>query len=453
VREFLGLGILALFSLQTVGCSKEDNIQNGSDSLAAIHALPQAAQDVFEEIRASGLYKKPTYQDCVTQLTHEPSTPYILSPRRQTDGLVRQLFELLPLDIKEQVAFVIPDRMVQSPETYANYVANRKQVYLLGNIPGTSSVAQCILDNKKTLGLTYKFMRAAGFDTSAIHVIYTKGDSPSDIGGTNIRARQAESLRNALSRVENKLCEDKISCREPPEVKVSWGADELVLLAFAATLPTKRVAVTISNAEAPMRWEADTPIASIVSEKLRDAGLEETTGNLPADFKLVIHSGQQDSRWDPFPNDPNVAYVDRRYSANGGYDYKWAPLKRCDNLAYGAWGTAANAVGSAIATAKILLHKRDEDSRKRLFLEAVAHDAIFIGAASRDTLSRLIPGYEYSSARYYSRGFMDYGLKLASGYVQKTMEEIYRGSSCMTGKQVTLKTLLPRFFEADIRVD
>ncbi len=265
-------------------------------------------------------------------------------------------------------------------------------------------------------------------------------------------------LSEALQEAEQKMNK---STRGAPAVRMTWGADELVPLAFANVLPVQKVIVKASDPTAPMHYEDDAPISSVVSEKLLDAGLMEVDESSTADFKLAIHSsrvsgwGTANDAWDPFPNDLNVAYVDKRYVigkhlANGAYNFSWAPVKKCNSLAYAAWGTAANSVGSALAIAKILTNSGNSEAKTKFFLEAVAHDAVFIGWASRDWF--LQRGYKYSSEIYYNQEKMAADFMAGGAYIQQEMTQLYQGTGCMTGKSVVLKNQLNRFFEGIVEV-
>jgi hypothetical protein len=316
-----------------------------------------------------------------------------------------------------------------------------------------------VRDSKKMLSMTYRFLRAIGYKAENIRVLYAKGDSPSGSRGSALKILEQQSLSATLEEAEKQLGKTPESA---PAVRVTWGADELMLLAFASALPTQKVIVKASEPTAPMHYEDNTSITSVVNEKLLDAGLVGVTEISPADFKLAIHSkrvssaSNADDTFDPFPNDPNVAYVDKRYVigkhlANGAYNYSWAPLKRCNSLAYAAWGTAANSVGSALATAKILTNNRNEIAKQELLLEAIAHDAIFIGWASRDWF--LQRGYKYSSETYYNPTQIENDFKVGSSYIQQEIAKLYQGTDCITGKNVVLKPQLNRFFEGIVDVN
>lgn len=61
---------------------------------------------------------------------------YVLSPRRQTDSLVRQLITLLPV---KDTAFIIAERLVQYPEDYLPSISQFEKAVIVQSFVGVGS--------------------------------------------------------------------------------------------------------------------------------------------------------------------------------------------------------------------------------------------------------------------------------------------------------------------------
>jgi hypothetical protein len=446
--------IVATFS----GCHSDSSETEcvETDAEVILQKLPPETRAVYEEIKRSPYYHKPTYQDCVVGLSFAPQYPFILSPRRQTDGLTKQLYSLLPAEARETWAYVIPDRIVQNPEKYLSYLAQttRRKGYIIGTVSGTSSERQCATNEEELLLLTYKLLRSIGYPTKDIRILYSKGDSPTNTATSAIESKKATAnkFNEALTKIET-----GISASPPPEVRITWGADELAMLAFANVLVPMTVSVTASDPGAPQHYEAGESITKIVQEKALDADLTIVDESMNPNIRLVVNSGGTNNSWDPFPSEQNVAYVDRRARANGSQDANWAPTKRCNALAYAGWGTSANAVGSALATAKIVLMSGNQSLQKRLYLEAIAHDIFFIGYSERDKYERMLSEinvqYSYNSNHRIPLEKVAQTFQTMSNMVQQNLRSHFEDTQCFTNYPVKFSPQIHRFFEADTAVE
>lgn len=128
-----------------------------SAKTAAVLATIQTLNTEFPSI---GIYHKPNDQDrqsagsglgiypCDGKLPcGEPDQrsesiypPFVMAPRRQTDGLVRQAYLLLPASIRQTTAFVIADRLLQFPEAYLPYLQQKSKVVLIGSFFGIGAI-------------------------------------------------------------------------------------------------------------------------------------------------------------------------------------------------------------------------------------------------------------------------------------------------------------------------
>jgi hypothetical protein len=111
-------------------------------------------KDPIEEIKNNAqfrVYHQPTEQD-LEEMQGRGIPPngadnrserlcpiYVLSPRRQTDSLVRQLLELLQTT---DTAFVLAERLVQYPEDYLSIVSQFQKAVLIQSFVGIGIAAQ-----------------------------------------------------------------------------------------------------------------------------------------------------------------------------------------------------------------------------------------------------------------------------------------------------------------------
>jgi hypothetical protein len=459
ITQLITISALATSLLACRSDRSSDTLTNNTDALLA--SLPPAAQKAYDDITKSPFYKMRTYQDCVVDKDFSPEYPFILSPRRQTDSLTRQLYNLLPQEARDTWAYVIPDRLVQNPERYLAYLAanQRRKGYIIGSIAGTSSVGSCKTDEKELLVLTYNLLRGIGYPTKDIRIMYSKGDSPKATAEEAQAGRESKKhdFEGAISDAEKQFTDPE--SRVPPvrpRLRITWGADEVAMLAFAHSLGPMTMSFTATNQTAPQHYEAKEALQNIVTDKATDADLKIVSEAEYPDIRLVVHSGNVDKKSDdPFPTANNVAYVDRRRFANGAQDANWAPTKRCNALAYAAWGTAANSLGSAMATAKIVYVAGNEAARSKLFFEAIAHDIFFIGYSEREKIGQAIAPYGVKYDYIAGPGNIpddkiDVVFAEISRLVQAGMAAQFAGTNCTPPANIRMQYQLKRFFEADV---
>jgi hypothetical protein len=160
-RVGLGLVSIAVPPFLNTSCSPKSN---NSTTTLPVNPNPSAAtgkvlakiQTLNTEFPLIGVYHRPNDQDrksagsgmgiypcngttsCVEedQRSELIYPPFVMATRRQTDGVARQAYLLLPTEIRQTTAFVIVDRLVQSPEAYLPYLQGKSQVVLIGSFFG-----------------------------------------------------------------------------------------------------------------------------------------------------------------------------------------------------------------------------------------------------------------------------------------------------------------------------
>jgi hypothetical protein len=228
---------------------------------AGLHSLlvSKPVQDVVLESQSSGLYRKPIPNNQDGQNNSLPGLggkfldampPYVFSPRRQTDQMVRQAYALLPEKLKDNVAFIHAQRLAQDPEGAARLMYGKKEVVIVGSFKGINSASSLdpkvarIHDNEmKALELSLKMARAMGIKVR--DVVYGMGDSsPIKVGNQFVPNSFATSQKEVLENRMNTLL-SRNGYR--PREELSWGADELMVCAFAAQLPKTTLSVNIQD--------------------------------------------------------------------------------------------------------------------------------------------------------------------------------------------------------------
>jgi hypothetical protein len=202
--------------------------------------------------------------------------------------------------------------------------------------------------------------------------------------------------------------------------KLSWGADELMLSAFARQLPERTISVNIQNPSARFFYDSGASASELVEEAAKKAGLR-LVGN-GSDINVVAFTltpEANESGAQTFPT--GIAYANQRKADqafalqlhrlpkdilsrtvvidarlnNGAMDTTSLP-PTTDVLGYSAWGTGGNNFGQSLAMAKIITDAQDRakkagdskqlsylnTARRQLVVESVAHDAFFIGYAN-----------------------------------------------------------------------
>lgn len=401
-------------------------------SRSDVASIP-GVQDVVARARAAGLYRQPIPNNQDGQAHAVPGLggayvdalePMVFSPRRQTDQMVRQAFALLPPSLTRDVAFVHAQRVAQDPEGAARLLEGKKQVVIVGSLKGINTatsddpkVSAIHEKELKALELSMQLSKAMGVEVR--DVVYGMGDSsPKRNGKGGFTPNPfAEQKRAQLEgRVQGIL---RANGYEKPE-RLSWGADELMLSAFAAQLPERTVAVHLQHPDARYFYDSDATAQHLAREAAGKAGLRVVESG-PADVQLygfglsprANRAGDQlfpDASERTIQRASDAAFaarirslspeerartliVDARLN-NGAMDDTALPPS-LDMLGFSAWGTGGNNFGQGLAMAKIVRDAQErargagdpaaagqvEGARKQLLVESMAHDGFFIGYA------------------------------------------------------------------------
>jgi hypothetical protein len=438
--------------------------------VASIKARKSTGAATFQDSEGVGIFPGAREADRRSEPVY---LPFVLGPRRQVDQMVRQLYVLLPEKIRKETAFVIADRFVQNPEAYVPYLRSRARVVVIQSFVGIGVAKDRASDAYKyatwrhgeelwALGKTVEAAKALGKSVSGI--VLGMGDSTTDFGPP-VRVE-------VQARVDDLLGKLGVANVATP---VSWGADELVAVAFARELPERGVKVWFSNPNATHTWDGRRTTLEIVREKIAQSRLRVEDGK--PDFRAVVLSRrprQKDSYvaddafqisldesllrdFRPMPSSEAgvTAIIDGR-AFNGAWNAR-ATLQRCDLLAYGGWGTFGNNVGQTLAMAKILLESRNSAARKQLLLEAVAHDVFSIGHAESQsgllgTLTRA-KGVVFNHYWGYDTAAATVTVfKELNGLVNRRMQEHYAGTGCMDGRWTRNTAQLWRTFESELHL-
>ncbi len=436
----------------------------------------QLVDTVLAEIRAADRYRKPTPQDAASRgilaqagemdaRSERVLPPFIMAPRRQTDSMVRQLYTLLPRETRRSVAFVIPDRIVQDPDAYIPYLRSRKTVVVVGNFVGIGNAGSeegWFAERHDTelwmAEITLRLAQALKLKVSSVR--YTMGDSSSSF---------ASEVRKSLERrLHAELDALKLSGLKSP---VSWGADEAVPVAMAATLAERTIRVRYAKRDARHHYDGNKTSPEVVEPKLLELGLKRVDS--AADLELFVLSNvtgddgilpdaaaQRQLDQDTFDGihglsaaaRQNLVIVDGRMF-NASLDAYSAPYY-CDYLAYGAWGTFANKIGTTLASAKIVLAAGNAAAGRTLLLEAVAHDAFANGY--RDGRELLKPrltarGITFDhSGGYQSASQVGTVFEVLNALVDEKMQAHFAGTDCLgKSERVRFTPQLWRTFESE----
>jgi hypothetical protein len=362
-------------------------------------------ETILEEIKNNTrfkVYRQPTEQDGEglgipgngrDNRSERICPVYVLSPRRQTDSLVRQLVALLPV---KDTAFIIAERLVQYPEDYLPTISHFDKAVLVQSFVGVGppqpepipypNWARERHDQELwRLEQSIRLLQSMNRKISA--VVCAMGDSQKN-SSKDVRETMQKRLHSLLDKYN-------LSALKQP---VTWGADELVAMGMAQTLPKTKVRVRISNEETEMWYDGRRPPRELVTEKLQAVGLVETETDW--DFEVAILTRRKNGSINDYQkDDQKQAQLDdeflsqyKNYSPeqrsklviidgrlfNGAWNAR-SVLPYCDLLAFGSWGTFGNCVGSTLSVAKILFHAQNPVAQKQLYLEAVAHDVFANG--------------------------------------------------------------------------
>lgn len=440
---------------------------------------PIRAAEVLAEIQAGPRYGSPTPQDAegrgiwpsngVDGRSESVYPPFVLGPRRQVDSMVRQMYKLLPESLRKSTAFVIPDRIAQAPEAYEDYIRSRTRIVIVGNFVGigTATSDQTWFLDRHELELwmgqkTIEWAQALGIDV--VGVYYTMGDSISSYAPT-VKNRLQQHLHAMLH--EHGL--------DALMLPVSWGADEMVPVAFAAQLPVQRVRVTYASTQCRHHYDGGKTSPEVMEAKLAELNLVEDAQHF--DWEVVVFTNVagedgifpnaasqdalDDAVWALFANytplqRARFVIVDARMF-NGALNQRTVPTNACDYLAFGSWGTFANKVGTTLAAAKIAFAAQDATTARQWFLEAVAHDVYANGYW--DGRDGFIP--RLSAAGISFNHFYGYDnvtdvttvFSIVNTYVNERMQARFAESGCMQGHTIRITPQLWRTFESEVHVN
>jgi hypothetical protein len=406
--------------------------------------------------------------------------PFVMATRRQTDGLVRQTYLLLPTEIRQTTAFVIVDRLLQFPEAYLPYLSQKSQVVLIGSFFGIGSVQNdrdyWQTDNGtgtrsfhrlQLRQLEYAIAFMQSLNKPIVDIVYGMGDSTTAYA-VNVRQLLTEKCQAIVQRAG----------LAPQLFSLDWGADELVFKAFARRLPPLSVKVVMANANAKHYYDANRTTAEIVYRTLAAQKLSVVTGDR-FDMQVFVFDRHPSARFDFnqyfSPDNVQQADFDRRFrqqilampaeqkaktviidgrNPNGALNS--ASLPNSDQyLGFGSWGTFANTCGQTLAMAKLLVYAQNPAAQRQLLLEAIAHDGFCIGyAAAQDKNSPLRQRLRQRGLSYIHKDPPEYRLdeivqvfSIINSYVNQEMQQLMAGTR---GLEFAVIPQLWRTFESQV---
>jgi hypothetical protein len=295
------------------------------------------------------------------------------------------------LPIKD-TAFIIAERLVQYPEDYLSTISHFDKAVLVQSFVGLGQGTQYDdwareRHDKELWRLEQSIRLLQSINRAISGVVCAMGDSLNPV---------AKEVREKIqTRLYSLLDQYNLSAIKQP---ITWGADELVAMAIAQTLPKTKVHIKIANNETQLHYDANRRPREVVTEKLSAIGLVESETDW--DFEVAILTRRKNGSVSDYQkNDQEQAKLDedflaqyKHYSSqersklvivdgrlfNGAWNVK-SVLPYDDLLAFGSWGTFGNCVGSTLAVAKILFYAKNPVAQKQLYLEAVAHDVFANG--------------------------------------------------------------------------
>lgn len=443
--------------------------------------------EVLEDIKKSdfNVYHEPTEQDGegngipangANNLSEKLFPVYVLRPRRQTDYLVRQLLTLLPLN---DTAFIIAERLVQYPEDYLPTISQFKKAVIVQSFVGVGDPTDdptpypewAVERHNKELWIIEQSIRLLqSMDMEISAVVCAMGDS--------LKISSKERRDKMQNRLYKLLDKSGLSDIKQP---ITWGADELVAMAMAQTLPKTKVRVRISNPNAKMAYEGKRSAQECVAEKLPAVRLVQTDNDW--DFEVAILTRHEfgdingyevnDTQQDKLDEDfldrykdytpkqrSKLVIIDARLY-NGAWN-SGSVLPDCDLLAFGAWGTFSNCVGSTLAVAKILFYAKNAVAQKQLYLEAVAHDVFANGykeAQRRDEPGSFCNKLENETGIEFDH-FYGYKNSATTGkvfallnqHVNQKMQQHFKETPCLKNRSFRITPQLWRTFESEVHI-
>lgn len=377
---------------------------------------------------------------------------FVVEHRRQTDQLPRQMYALLPNEIKRSWSYY--SCWTNPPPTenavlFAAYSGYDAWQY-------SDPVLSKVIDGKyaETRSCIEKAYLAAPKQKIVTHMVIADSPTPGFVQGLIKDRIQPE--------------QDKVSDKyKQPRAAVGFGYDELAVTSMAFSLGNRDVDIIISNPEAKAFWEGSNLIKDLIVQKSVEIGLTQKAGSPFRILVLTRRPGGDNSDFQPNdeaqrkfdaefmsknPVTETTAIVDARLY-NGAWDARALP-KSCEYLAAGAWGTFGNSFGSTAGIAKILLGV-DKDTRKKLLLEAIGHDVFFQGYEEFQRNS-LVHGmfksekitYDHNDKYPGSEADLKKAYIIVNKFVNQRMQEHFADTDCFKGKSITLTPQRNTLFEA-----
>jgi len=221
---------------------------------------------------------------------------YVLSPRRQTDSLVRQMITLLRV---KDTAFIIAERLLQYPEDYLPTISQFEKAVIVQSFVGVGPPQPDATPypdwakerhDKELWRLEQSIRLLQSMNRKISAVVCAMGDS---------QKHSSKDVRETMqTRLYNLLDKYNLSALKQP---ITWGADELVAMGIAQTLPKTKVRVCISNKETEMWYDGRRPPEELVTEKLPAVGLEESETDW--DFEVAILTRRQNGSINDYQKD------------------------------------------------------------------------------------------------------------------------------------------------------
>lgn len=376
---------------------------------------------------------------------------FVVEHRRQTDQLPIQMYKLLPAQIRKEWSFY--SCWTKAPPTknavlFAAYGGFSEESYAdPKQLPVIEARHQ---ETRDCMEAAYKANTSQKITTH-----FVIADSPTPGFVQKLIATNLQPKQDAVSKKYGQ-----------PTAPIGFGYDELAVTAMAYSLGNVDADIIVSNPDAKMFWEGSDLAKNLIPAKLAEIGLKQKAGSLLRILVLTRRPGgdnldftTNDTAQQKFDAEfmkrnvvtSNTAIIDARLY-NGAWDVRSLP-KRCDYLAYGAWGTFGNSFGSTAAVAKILFATGAfPATRTKLLLEAVAHDAFFQGYEEVQRNSAIWKSFTDAGISYdhyadYSESDLKKAYSILNAYANKRMSEFFP-KECFAGKKVALTPQRPKLFEA-----
>jgi hypothetical protein len=372
---------------------------------------------------------------------------FVVESRRQTAQLPKQMYAILPNDVKRKWSFY--SCWTKAPPT--------KNAVLFAAYGGFAESAYSDPKQKDEIARRHQETRdcmESAFKANPnqkIKISFVIGDSPTPGFVQKLIANDLQPKQDAVTKKYGQQ-----------SVPIGFGYDELAVTSMAYALGNVNAEVIISNPEARMHYEGSEQAQMLIGLKLAEIGVTNKPGS---ELKILVLTRRPGADNIDFQsNDTAQRDFDAKFLAqhavnattaivdarlyNGAWDSRAIP-KTCDYLAFGGWGTFGNSFGSTVAIAKILYATKAPS--KQYLLEAVAHDVFFQGyeEAQRAGLKTRIEalGIQYQHYHEYTNAEMARITPVVNTWVNQRMREHFDGTDCMIGKQIDLQPQRNMLFE------